>query len=265
MKPFILMLKGFIIGLAKIIPGVSGAVLAISMGIYDKALNAITEFTTNIKENLLFLTPITIGVITSMIIGANIVTYFLTNYYLITMLFFIGLITGSIKTIYNKTNKKPKGIIISIISFTIMFLISISNINNNYIKTNTIIDYIIYFISGIIDAIGTVIPGLSSTALLMILGTYNIILNSISNIFNNLHIILFYSLGMILGIITTSIFINYMFKKYNNYTYSCIFGIILSSLLLIIIKSFSISFNIYELIIGIVFFLIGTILTNIIE
>ena len=173
MKIIILILQGLIIGLAKIIPGVSGAVLAISMGLYDKSLYAITEFTTNIKENIRFLMPILTGIIIAMIIGAKLVTFYLTNYYLITMLFFIGLITGSIKTIYSKTYKNKRSILLTITSFIIMSLVSLSNINNTYIKTNIISDYIIFFISGIIEAFGTVIPGVSSTALLMILGTYN--------------------------------------------------------------------------------------------
>lgn len=268
MKTIILILKGFIIGLAKIIPGVSGAVLAISMGLYDKALNAITEFTNDVKSNLVFLLPIGIGIIIAMIIGANLVTYFLNNYYLITMLFFIGLITGSIKTIYNKTSKNKKMITISTISFIIMTLISISNINNTYIKTNTILDNIMYFISGLIDATGTVIPGLSSTALLMILGTYNTILDTISNITNinlistNLNIIFFYSIGLILGIILISIFINYMFKKRSTDTFSFIFGIIISSILLLLLKTFNQSFTLYELIIGLILFAIGIFITK---
>ena len=271
MKTFILLLKGFIIGLAKIIPGVSGAVLAISMGLYDKALNALTEFTTNTKENIKFLTPILIGIIIAMIIGANIVNYFLKKYYLITMLFFIGLITGSIKTIYNKTNKNKRSIIIAISSFIIIVILSISNVNNVYIKTNTIIDNIMYFISGIMDAIGTVIPGLSSTALLMILGTYNIIIETISNITNinlisqNINIIVFYSIGMILGIILISLFINYMFKKRSSDTYSCIFGIITSSIFFLILKTFTISFSLIELIIGLILLIIGIIISNLFE
>ena len=187
------------------------------------------------------------------------------------MLFFIGLIIGSIKTIYNKTNKNIKGLIISIISFFTMFLISISNISNTYTKTNTIIDIIMYFISGIIDAIGTVIPGLSSTALLMILGTYNIIIDAIANITKpnlisqNISIIIFYSIGMILGIIITSLIINYMFKKHNKNTFSFIFGIIISSILLLIIKSLNTSFTIYQLIIGLIFLIIGINLTKLLK
>ena len=109
MKTIILTIKGFIIGIAKIIPGVSGAVLAISMGLYDKAINAITEFFSNSKKNIAFLLPIAIGVIIAMIIGSSIVISSLTNHYLATMLFFIGLIGGSIPVIYRKTDKTKKG------------------------------------------------------------------------------------------------------------------------------------------------------------
>lgn len=265
MKTIMLILKGFIIGIAKIIPGVSGAVLAISMGLYDKAINSITEFTNDIKNNTLFLLPLALGVLTAMVIGAKIVTYFLTNHYIVTMLFFIGLITGSIKTIYNKTNKNKRSIILAISSFIIMSLLSISNIDNIYIKTNTIIDYIIYFTSGIIEAIGTVIPGLSSTALLMIIGTYNSILDMISNItsFINLPLLIFYSIGLLLGIILLSLFVNYMFKKRSTDTYSCIFGIIISSILLLLIKTFTLPFSLLDIFLGCIFLIIGIVITNI--
>ncbi len=267
MKTIILIIKGFIIGIAKIIPGVSGAVLAISMGLYDKSINAITEFFSNPKKNFLFLSPIAIGVLFAMIIGSNILLSSLENHYLATMLFFIGLIIGSIPTIYKKTDKSKKGILIIIISFVIMFIISISNINNTYIEKNNPLDYLIYFISGLIEAIATVIPGISSTALLMIIGTYDIILETISNllsikdIINNIEIILCYSTAMLIGIIITSITINYLFKKYNQKTYSAIFGIILSTILLLLIKTFSIPIILQDLIIGITLLSLGIIIS----
>ena len=106
MNNIILIIKGLIIGFAKIIPGVSGAILAISMGVYDKGINAITCFFKDIKENSRFLFFIGIGIFISMIIGSNIVYYLLDNYYLITMLFFLGLIFGSTPKIFNKRNRR---------------------------------------------------------------------------------------------------------------------------------------------------------------
>ena len=148
-----------------------------------------------------------------------------------------------------------------------MFIISISNINNTYIEKNNPLDYLIYFISGLIEAIATVIPGISSTALLMIIGTYDIILETISNllsikdIINNIEIILCYSTAMLIGIIITSITINYLFKKYNQKTYSAIFGIILSTILLLLIKTFSIPIILQDLIIGITLLSLGIIIS----
>lgn len=271
MKTIILILKGFIIGLAKVIPGVSGAVLAISMGLYDKAIMAITEFFNDVKKNTLFLLPIGIGVIFAMIIGSNIVSFALNKYYVITMLFFIGLIMGSIPTIYNKINKSKKGIIIAILSFITMFLLSISNIDNNYIIKNNVFDYFMYFLSGIMDAVGTVVPGVSSTALLMIIGTYDIIINSIASITvidlftNNFVILSIYSIGMVLGIIIVSLIINYLFKKYNSNTYSFIFGIILSSVLLLLIKTITYKIIIKDLIIGLILLSLGIFITRYFE
>ena len=147
-----------------------------------------------------------------------------------------------------------------------MFIISISNINNTYEVKDSPFDYFIYFISGIIDAIGTVIPGISSTALLMILGTYDIIINTISNLtsinlfIENSKVIIFYSFGMLIGIIIISLLINYLFKKSDDNTYSAILGIILSSILLLIIKAFSITIVIQDLIIGITLLALGIII-----
>ena len=85
-------IKGFIIGIGKIIPGVSGAMLATIMGVYDKAIFYICNFKNNIKAAIKYLFPIGIGVIVSIILFSKIISLCLDKYYVITMLFFIGLI-----------------------------------------------------------------------------------------------------------------------------------------------------------------------------
>ena len=218
MSNIVLIIKGLIIELAKVMPGVSGAILAISMGVYDKGINAITRFFDNIKENIKFLFFIGIGIIIAIILGSNIVYFLLNNYYVITMLFFMGLIFGSTPKIISKVDKSIKGIMISFITFIIITLLTNLNINNNSVSNSIII----YLISGLIDAFGMVVPGISSTALLMVIGTYNNIiysLSSIENIIINLNILIPYGIGIFIGIIVTSIVINYLFKKYNNLTF----------------------------------------------
>ena len=235
------LLKGFIIGIGKIIPGVSGSVLAITLGVYDKSVEYINNFKHNKKESLKYLLPLGIGIIISIIIFSKIITILLDKYYQITMLFFIGLIIGGLPEIIKKV-KKQDNIIVGT-SFIIFFIISISNLNSNYILKGNILDIIILFISGLLEAIGTVVPGVSSSALLMILGTYNIILSSIGNItsisviLTNIKIIIPFLLGVFLGIITLIKIIDYLLKKHENKLYSFVLGVLLSSIILLIISA----------------------------
>ena len=260
MSNIVLIIKGLIIGLAKVMPGVSGAILAISMGVYDKGINAITRFFDNIKENIKFLFFIGIGIIIAIILGSNIVYFLLNNYYVITMLFFMGLIFGSTPKIISKVDKSIKGIMISFITFIIITLLTNLNINNNSVSNSIII----YLISGLIDAFGMVVPGISSTALLMVIGTYNNIiysLSSIENIIINLNILIPYGIGIFIGISVTSIAINYLFKKYNKLTFSFILGVILSTLLTLLLKIFSYHINIKDLVIGLLLLSLGIIIS----
>ena len=263
------LLKGFIIGIGKIIPGVSGSVLAITLGVYDKSVEYINNFKSNKKESLKYLLPLGIGIIISIIIFSKIITILLNKYYQITMLFFIGLIIGGLPEIIKKTNKEDNIIVIT--SFIIFFIISISNLNSNYILKGNVLDVMILFISGLLEAIGTVVPGVSSSALLMILGTYNAILSSIGNItdikiiLTNIKIIIPFLLGVLLGIIILIKIIDYLLKKHENKLYSFVLGVLLSSIVLLIIKVFKVKITIIELILGIIFLSLGILISSIIK
>ncbi len=258
-------LKGFIIGIGKIIPGVSGAMLAITLGVYDKGLYYLNNFPKNKKESIKYLLPLGIGILLSIIIFSKIINYTLNKQYVITMLFFIGLLLGGLPSLINKVEKKDYYLVI--ISFIIFFVISITNSSNNYILQNNFIDHIILFFSGIVEAISTIVPGISGTAMLMIIGTYNIVIEALSNIINptSIKILIPLSLGIIVGIILTVKTIDYLFKKYNNKIYAFILGVFLSSIILLIIKTFTKSVTIPILILGIIFLLLGIIISTILE
>ena len=239
------LLKGILIGIGKIIPGFSGTVMMISFGLYDKAIDAITNYFNNIKKNTLFLINIGIGILIGIVIFSKIINYFISNYYIYTMSLFIGLILGSIPIIYKESLKNKTGYLLIIISFIIMILINNISSNNNYIVKNNYTDLIVFFISGIIEAIGTIIPGISSTALLMIIGVYNIYLNMLSSIFNInilpsiLWFFIPFSMGLFISIIIISIIIDYLFKNHKEKTYSIIIGIVNSSSLILILRLFN--------------------------
>ena len=104
----ILVAKGFVIGIANIIPGVSGGTLAITLGIYERLIKAISHFFTNLKENIKFLVPIAVGAVLSLLILSNVIGYALDHYPIPTTLLFVGLIFGGVPLLYRhvKTEKK---------------------------------------------------------------------------------------------------------------------------------------------------------------
>ena len=261
-------LKGILIGIAKIIPGLSGSILMISFNLYDRAINAITNFFSNIKDNFLFLANLTLGIVIGISLFSNILSYFITNYYTYTTSLFIGLILGGVPLIRQSRSKTPKGVFLSIFFFLSMTIIATSSVNTNYIIRNNFFDYIIFFGAGILEAIGTIIPGISSTALLMLIGIYNTYLNILSHLFNvnylisNLRFIIPFSLGMFISVIILSILIDYLFKNYRNLTFSSILGISLSATFILILRVVISLSSISEIFFSLILLVCGYIITK---
>lgn len=252
-------IKGFVIGIGKIIPGVSGAILATIMGVYDKAIYYICNFKSNVKESIYYLFPLGMGVIVAIVLFSRIISFFLSRYYVITMLFFIGLIIGGITEVLNKVEKK--NYYISVVSFIVFFVIVVFNINNNYIVKNNFIDFIVYFVSGIIETIGAIVPGVSGTALLMIIGTYDSIIYSIGNI-TNIKLLVPFFIGILISFILIVKLVDYLFKKHNNKMYAFIFGLLMSSIFLLVLQVFRNRVYFIELFIGVLFMIVGIFVAN---
>ncbi len=261
-----LVLKGIIIGIGKIIPGVSGSLLAISMGLYPKMIDSINYFFDNKRDNFKFLFKIGIGVLISIVFFSNIIIYALNNYYLITMFFFIGLILGSMNDIKNNLDKKNN--IIIYISFIVFILLGFINIDNNIFIGNSLLNFIYFVFSGFLDAFTMVVPGISGTATLMVIGAYNTLIECFSNIFNfnmildNIKILFPFVLGIFIGVIITVKLISFLFKYYKSKTYSAIYGFSISTIFVIGIKCLKSSYSLIELIISIVFLILGLIITK---
>ena len=262
-----LLLKGFIIGIAKIIPGVSGALIAISFGIYEKAIKAISNFFENPINNFLFLFPIGLGVLLSISLTSGLILYFINNYYFPTILLFIGLIMGGIPSLIDNINiKKVKfiHILILILSFSTVFLISLVGCQHFFVETsNELINFLLFFIIGFIDALTMIIPGISGTAVMMILGCYNLLLNFLSSltsmeaIFSNIFKVIPYLLGIVLCVVILSKVMTYLFDKKKEYMYCGILGFTLSSVLSLFFETFKNNYSILETIVALVLLVVG--------
>ena len=261
-----LILKGIIVGIGKIIPGVSGAMIAISLGIYQPLIDCINNLFKDFKNNICFLIKIGIGVLISIVFFSKIITASFKFSYISTIFFFIGLIMGSLDNI-NK-NIDRNNIYISILIFVIVLLLGLFNINNQVRIGNNLINFLFYILVGIIDAATMIIPGISGTATLMMIGAYDTLINSLSNLTNvyligqNVKTLFPFLLGLIIGTILTAKLIDFLFKNYKTKTYSAILGFSISTIILMALKCLKMSYSFLELVISFVLLFVGMIITK---
>lgn len=225
-------LIGILIGAGAILPGISSGVLCVIFGIYDKLIDSILGFFKNIKENFKFLFPICMGVGFGVILFGNILKTLFLLYDVQIKFAFIGLILGGLPSLIRIANSK-KGfrlhyLLYTIVSFSIsIVLILLEKYISTSISINSQSTFFLIF-SGFIMSAGIVIPGISSTVLLMLLGTYEIYLNAVSSV--NISILLPMGIGLIIGGMSFLKLIQYAFERYFSQTYYIIIGFVLGSL-----------------------------------
>lgn len=275
----ILTIKGFIMGIANVIPGVSGGTLALTLGIYEKFIKAISHFFSNLKENIKFLIPIAIGMVLAIITMSNVIDYSFKHFPLPTTLFFVGLVVGGIPLLMNKVKgkkevKKPSSYVITAITFTLVMVLALSeqlfNINLTANLSNmNIFGYILLLLVGVVAAATMVIPGVSGSLVLMLLGYYYPIIAVVKeathfeNLFKNIIIGGVFGLGILIGIVAVSKLIEYLLEKFETKTYFGVLGFIFASVLAIPIAAASDTafiFSIPQIIFGIIFLGLGLII-----
>ena len=273
-EKFILFIKGIVLGVAFVIPGVSGGTLAVLMGIYEELIEAASNFYKSIadfKKYIMYLLPIGLGVVFSVAVFAKLIKFGLDKAPIITILIFLGMIIGGIPALVRnvkgtKTNLKDMTLMLVGLIIVISMLIFHKS-NTNVVLTNmSITGYITLFLVGAIAAVTMVVPGISGSFTLMLIGYYEPILNlvnditSFKNLGPNLILIFTFMLGVFIGIIFISKIIEWCLKHYKRETYYAIIGFVLSSIISVIYEVSKFPFNLTHLIIGIVLLVINTVL-----
>ncbi len=231
MQFFINFLKGILIGIGAVAPGVSGGSLAVILGIYEKITDFISNFFGSFRKNFMFFLPIGLGGIVGVLGFSKIIEYLFKNYNLQVKYLFIGLIAGTLPSVFNQANKKGfKKIYILPFILSLIFTMSFSILDN--LAQNSFMQASPSFLSligyGTILGFGTIIPGISASIILIFLGAYETIISSISNI--NIAILIPVGIGFVLSIILFAKLINFLFKKAYGYTYYAILGFVIGSL-----------------------------------
>lgn len=249
-----LIFQGMAVGIANIIPGVSGGTMMVAMGLYDKLIHSITHLKREFKQALKLLVPIFLGAGIAIVGLSRLFEYLLENHPIPTNFAFCGLIAGSLPFIV----KKVKGHTVTIgklIPFLLFFgVVILMAIMGEEAGTAadvslSILNVVKLFAVGVIAAATMVVPGVSGSMILMLLGYYDVILMLIndfvdavlafnpSEIFRLVIILAPFGIGVIVGIFLIAKLIEFIFAKAEVHAYYAIIGLILASPIAILLNT----------------------------
>lgn len=246
MRLFINIIKGIVIGIANAIPGVSGGTMMVSMGIYDEIIGCVTKLFSQLKKSILTLLPYGIGMAVGIVGLSYGIKFLLTNYALQTSMAFVGLILGGIPILYGHIRGKKLGIshgVVFAAFFALILVLQLLGEGNGAQADLTfgVWSCIKLFFVGIIAAATMVVPGVSGSMMLMLLGYYYPIINTITLAVDGLRnadfgqileaagVIIPMGLGVVLGIFVIAKIIEYLLNNYEGHTYCGILGLVIAS------------------------------------
>ena len=269
-----LILQGMAVGIANIIPGVSGGTMMVAMGLYDKLIHAITHLKSEFKGALKLLVPIFAGVGIAIIVLSRLFEYLLANHPIPTNFVFCGLIAGSLPFIFKKVEGKKitvGKIIPFIIFFAIVILMAVMGEASGADADVSfgVINLVKLFGVGIIAAATMVVPGVSGSMMLMLLGYYDVILATINDfidavlafdikeIMTAIGVLAPFGIGVVVGIFVIAKIIEFIFAKAETHAYFGIIGLIMASPIAILLQTDWSKFSVLTLVISVVTFIAG--------
>lgn len=226
------LLAGILIGAGAILPGISSGVFLCCFGLYEKIVDSVLHFFKDVKNNLKFIIPIAVGTFIGIFLFGNLLKIVFNKFYMPTSFAFIGLILGSLKLVVKQADiKKVKFThilcLLVTLSFSIYLIALEKSINiTSYIGSNSYL-----MLAGCLMSAGIVVPGVSKTVILMMLGLYELYLSAISTF--NLSVLVPIGIGLLIGGTLFLCLINLLFKFAKSYTYFGIIGFIIGSIFVI--------------------------------
>lgn len=228
-------LAGLVIGAGGILPGVSGAVMAVSFGIYRPMLDAIARLRRNFRESARFLLPIVVGGVIGLMGGALLLDWLIERYMALLMFFFIGLIGGGVPAFIREANEggfKSRYLFAFIGGALIASLLLLFEPSSQAISNQAeLLTPLQALIAGAIIVVGAIIPGISTSCILIYLGWYAAALTAISEI--QLATLVYFCLGSLVFAGLTIKLVRWLFSRFHNYAYYAVLGFLFVSIALI--------------------------------
>ena len=236
-------LRGVVMGVSNIIPGVSGGTMAVSMGIYDRIIYAANNIFKQFRKSIRELLPILIGVLIGLFAFAALIGTLLGTKSdeipitrLPTNFAFIGLILGGLPAIFKRVNMKEAklpGLILFLLFLALVVVLPLLNPPEARTVDHSIGTILLMIPLGAIASSTMVIPGVSGSMIMMLLGYYNPVINAMNDLrggdWGSLAILLPYAIGLIVGIVVIAKLMNYLLRKHAALTFCAIFGLVIGS------------------------------------
>ncbi|MCA0988707.1 DUF368 domain-containing protein [Guptibacillus algicola] len=230
--------RGLLMGISDLIPGVSGGTIAMVLGIYKRLISGINGLMSkNWKKELGFFIPLLIGVVLAIILVSKVMEKLLNNYPQPTFYFFIGLIIGVIpfllKTVeFKKTFKPVHYMLLVIAAVLIAFTVVFKGGDSGTVKEALQLkDYVTLFFSGWLASTAMILPGVSGSFVLLLLGSYQTVIHGLSSF--QIPLILTVGAGIIVGLSLTGKAISLLLSKYTVSTYAVMIGLVTGSVVVL--------------------------------
>ena len=231
------MIKGIVIALGFILPGISGGVLAAILGIYERMIRFLAHPFKQLKEDILYFLPVAIGMLLGIGLFSYPIEYLLEHYQVYVLWSFAGAIIGTVPSLVKEANRDSERDKIDLIWFWTTFIISgIALYGLNFVVGSLSASFLNFILAGSLLALGILVPGLSPSNLLLILGLYAPMLTGFKS-FDLFGTFLPIGIGAVLTLIAFSKFMDYALRVYHSRVYHFIIGIVLSSTLLILLPN----------------------------
>ena len=220
-------LKGIVAGIGGIAPGLSGSVLLVILGLYQKTVTAIGTLFKDFKKNLLFLIPLFMGFGVGVILFSKAVDFLLENFEMYTRFAFLGLVLGTIPLFYREVKKEGfhkkyyVAIVLSAVAGFALFFF-----NKDLFPAITDPNLLQSMLLGVAVAGSSIVPGVDSAVILSSLGLYELYVSSLADF--NLAVLLPAGVGLVIGAFVISFVMNKLIAKHYTITFSIIFGLFLS-------------------------------------
>jgi putative membrane protein len=230
---------GLILGIATVIPGVSVGTIAVVFNVYDRLIAVITPNVKKILAAWKFWLPLVLGGIAGIILFSKVVTLLFTNHPVPTYWFFMGIIAGSIPMVYRRILQSGSAlpsfptIVCAILAFALMMAMAILRPTGEA-ELHTVLTLPLFGLlvaGGALAAAAMIIPGVSGSFLLLVIGQYRTIVQAVSDF--NASLIMPVALGAILGLLIGAAFIRFLLTKAPRETYGAVLGLVAGSIIVL--------------------------------